>query len=146
MTSIPNDTMWYLADLVVRITVEGDPRNVVHVNTVLVQAISAEDAYAKALVLGKEQVGEPYLNPNGKQVESEFIGLKDLAVIHDNLEHGAELFFTERTNVSSDEIFAMVNSKSGLSVFADVAQSTGPDYSSGPISQDYEIARKNSHS
>ena len=36
----PKDARWYLADVVVEHTVEGDPRNVVHVNVHLIEADS----------------------------------------------------------------------------------------------------------
>jgi hypothetical protein len=44
---IPKSAKWYLAEIVQQITVEGDSRNVVHTNLVLVRADSPEDAYQK---------------------------------------------------------------------------------------------------
>ena len=111
MAYIPVDAEWYLADLIVEIWVEDDPRMTVHINTVLIHASSPNDAYEKALALGKEQIGAPYLNPEGKRVESQFIGLKDLTVIHDKLQHGAELFFVERTDMQPEEVLAMAQSR-----------------------------------
>ena len=138
MPYIPTDAQWYLADLVVEIAVEGDPRRVVHINTVLVNADSPSDAYEKALELGAAQVSDSYLNPAGKQVDSRFVGLKDLAVIHDKLEHGAELFFVEKADMQPVEILAIVQPKEKLSIFTDIEPSAGPDYSSGQIAQDYK--------
>jgi hypothetical protein len=40
MGYIPTDAKWYLADIVMEITIQGDSRNVVHVNTTLVRADS----------------------------------------------------------------------------------------------------------
>ena len=138
MAYIPEDAEWYLADLVVEIRVEDDPRCVVHVNSVLVNAKSPGEAYEKALDLGVKQVGEPYLNPAGKRVDSRFIGIQDLAVIHDKLEHGAELFFVERSDLQSEEVRAMIPARDELSVFAEIEPAAGPDYSSGQIEQDFK--------
>ena len=45
---------WYLAELVMKITVAGDPRNVVHQNLTLIRASSADEAYEKAIKIGKD--------------------------------------------------------------------------------------------
>jgi hypothetical protein len=140
MAYIPTDAEWYLADLIFEIRIEDEPRIVVHVNTLLVHASSPEDAYKKALALGAEQVGEPYLNPNGKLVVSRFVGLKELSVIHDKLEHGAELFFVEHPDMQPQDMLAMVQNKTNLSVFAKIEPSAGPDYASGSIVDDYKKA------
>ncbi len=52
MGYIPEDAKWYLADIVQQITVEDEPRNVVHTNLVLIRADSPEEAYQKAIELG----------------------------------------------------------------------------------------------
>lgn len=54
MGYIPKSAKWYLADIVQQITVEGDPRSVVHTNLVFVRADSPEEAYEKALELGAD--------------------------------------------------------------------------------------------
>ena len=98
MGYIPKDAKWYLARLVQEITVEGDPRNVVHTNLVLVRADSPEEAYQKAIELGAQ--GEiAYESPQGRKVTTTFRGLNDLGVIHDPLEHGAELEYAEQVNM-----------------------------------------------
>jgi len=82
MGYIPKSAKWYLEDIVQQITVEGDPRSVVHTNLVLVRADSPEEAYQKAIELGA--VGDQsYENPDGKRVTFRFRGLHDLNVIHD---------------------------------------------------------------
>lgn len=64
---------WYLAEIVEEIRVETDPRNVVHINLVLVRAHSKSDAWAKAIELGRG--GEAnYTNPAGKRVTVTFSG------------------------------------------------------------------------
>jgi hypothetical protein len=140
MVYIPSDAEWYLADLIITIHVEDDPKNIIHINTVLVHAQSPEDAYEKALSLGAEQVSESYLNPQGKQVEFRFAGLKELSVIHDKLQHGAELFFVEKTNMTPLEVASMVQPKENLSVFSNPELSSRPDFSSGQITVAYKKA------
>ena len=54
MGYIPEDAKWYLADIVLQIAVDDDPRSVVHINLVLIRADSPEEAYEKALALGAE--------------------------------------------------------------------------------------------
>lgn len=55
----------------------------------MIHAKSPEDAYRRAIELGKQ--GEStYQNPAGRNV-IKFRGIKELDVVHDQLEHGAEL-------------------------------------------------------
>lgn len=54
MAYIPENAKWYVAELVEEITVVGEPLNVVHKNLVLVRAGSPQEAYDKALALGRE--------------------------------------------------------------------------------------------
>ena len=46
MAFIPADAKWYLAEIVEQISVEGDPRSVIHTNLVLVRADSPDEAYS----------------------------------------------------------------------------------------------------
>lgn len=89
MGYIPADATWYLAEIVEQIAVEGYPRFTVHTNTVLIRADSPEDAYTRAVELGTSHQ-MAYENPDGKQVTFTFRGLRELVVIHEKLEDGAE--------------------------------------------------------
>ena len=128
MGFIPKGARWYLAGLVLEHTIEGDPRNVAHVNAHLIEADSPEEAYRKANALGR--AGEiEYANTDGKSVRVTFRGLRDLDVIHDDLEDGAELFYEERVGVPEDDLAGWVKPKEGLSVFAPRRdKSDGPNY------------------
>lgn len=135
MAFIPEDAKWFLAEIVEQITVEGDPRNVVHTNLVLVRADSPEEAYHKAAELGA--AGEAsYENPDGKRVSIRFRGLHDLNVIHDELEHGAEIIFSEDLSMDEAAIRKWVPAKEALGVFRPITRSRGPDYSSGEVMND----------
>lgn len=117
MGFIPKGARWYLAGLILEHTIEGDPRNVVHVNTHLIEAASPEEAYRKANALGRAREME-YANTDGKTVRVAFRGLRDLDVIHDDLEDGAELFYEEKVGLPEDDLAGWVTRKEDLAVFA----------------------------
>src|SRR5436190_21794788 len=113
MAFIPGDAKWYWAEIVEEITVEDDPRNVVHRNLHLIRADSPEEAYKKAIELGAA-VEASWENVDGKRVTFRFRGLCDLNVIHDKLEHGAELSYREDISVDESTIQKWVASKEEL--------------------------------
>ncbi len=142
MAYVPNDARWYLAQLVEEIRVEGAKRNIVHINYVIVEAASPEDAYARALEMGHEGSHE-YLNPQGKKVSISFRGLRDLDVIHDQLEHGCEIMFEEKLGLDNQRIQRLLRTKEELEVFTPVRGRRGrPDYSSKEIMDE---ARRRMH-
>jgi len=141
MAYIPKDAEWYIADIVIEINVEDESENVLHINTTLIQANNPEEAYKKAIELGKENEEEPYKNPSGKIVTTIFKGLNNLDVIYDKLEHGAELYFSEYTNISIEKMQEYITDKEDLSVFLDIVPSKTIDYSSDEIFEAYEKTR-----
>jgi hypothetical protein len=140
MGYVPNDVKWFIAEIVEEITVEGDPRNVVHVNYNLIRADSPEEAYNKALELGRG--GETqYENSEGKQVSVRFRGLRNLRVVYDELEHGAELMFEESIGMSSLDLQKMLKPKEELETFIPWQPpdfSKQPDYGSKEIIEEVE--------
>jgi hypothetical protein len=132
MAHIPSNANWYVAELVEELTVEGEPRNVVHRNLTLIRGNSPEDAYAKAIALGEER-NLTYDNPDRKKVTVVFHGLGSLNVIHDELEHGAEILYTEDIGVSKDQIANWIPRKEQLAVFRTNDGHARPDYSSGEV-------------
>lgn len=132
MGHIPEDAQWYLARLVELITVDGDLRNVVHTNLILVRASSPEEAYQKALELGASRE-IAYDNPQGQRVKIAFQGLRDLGVIHDPIEHGAELEYEEHLDMDEAAIEKWISPKEALSVFAPIRPSVGPNYASRDV-------------
>jgi hypothetical protein len=136
MGYIPKDSKWFLADIIIEIKIENEPRNVVQTNIVLVRADSTEEAYAKAIELGKE--GETsYKNSDNNIVSMIFRGLRELNVIHDELEHGAELAFEEEINVPEDKIQSWITPKEGLGVFKTIVGPKGkPNYMSASITEE----------
>lgn len=133
MSKLPEDARWFYATLIIKIVVEGDPRNVMHANTVLVEARGAEDAYARALELGDGENRDD-INPLGKRVTFTFVGVSELDEIGPVLDHGTELFFTEKVGLSDDEIAKRVCSKEELHLFkAKPERVDKPDYASVEI-------------
>jgi hypothetical protein len=83
--------------------IDGDPRNVVHINTHLVEAASPDEAYEKALALGRGAERE-YENTDGRLIRVVFRGLRELNVIHEPLEDGAELMYSEEVGVQEERL------------------------------------------
>ena len=78
MGYIPEDTEWFVAELIMEIIVHGAGRNVVHRNLTLVRAAKPEAAFQKAVAWGlRSEVS--YQNPVGQLVEIRFRGVAKLA-------------------------------------------------------------------
>ena len=127
MAYIPESARWYLADIILEHVVENDPRNVVHVNTSLIQADSPEEAYAKALRIGSSEARE-YLNASGAMVHVRFRGLRNLLVVYGDLDDGAELMYSEDVDVPEETLQRWIARKEELAVFEPRERRTGiPD-------------------
>lgn len=128
---------WYLADVIMQITVAGDRRSVVHVNTVLVRARSADDAYEAAMRLGRD--GElDTENEQGDAIRTRFRGLGNLYTIWDDaLEHGTELIYSEHIGLPEAAIKKRVTRRDRLSVFSHVPGRVPgtPDYMSAGVAK-----------
>ncbi len=123
---------WYVAEIVMEITVDGDARNVIHQNLVLIRAESAEEAYESAVGIGKS--GESsYCNPEGRAVSISFVGLSQLDLVHEDLEHGAEILFNYRVGVSPEQVRELVHPPEQLRAFISPKRAEGPDYAAGYV-------------
>ena len=112
---IPKDMEWFLADLIQQFKyVDGS--HSIFVNTILVKATSIEQAYEKALGFG-EAYNYSFTNTNQEEVKVSFRGLRDLYLIYDKLEDGAELIYEKYEEITEDEIAAMVTPKEKLTAF-----------------------------
>lgn len=118
MGYIPKGAKWYIADLIQEFKIEGEKENVVHIDTTLIRADSPEEAYEKALTLGREgQYYGSYKNPYDKLVTILFRGLRNLDVVDGELEHGTELLFERRDALSEQEMSDLIREKDQLNVF-----------------------------
>ncbi len=112
---IPKDMEWFLAELIQQFTFL-DGSHSIYVNTVLVKSDSIEQAYEKALEFGKVY-NYSFTNSDGEEVRVSFRGLRDLYVIYEKLEDGAEIIYEEYDEITDDEITAMVTPKEKLAAF-----------------------------
>ena len=117
MGFIPEGARWYLAEVILEHVIEGERRNLVHVNMHLVEAASPEEAYEKAGKLGRESQLR-YLNTDGMRVRLKFRGLRQLNVVHDDLEDGVELTYQESVAVPESKLKRWARPKKELGVFA----------------------------
>lgn len=117
MADIPDDARWHLADVVLEFRVADDPGNLVHINTHLVEAASPDEAYIKAMALGRASE-HGYENMEGKWVDVVFRGLCQLLVIHEPLEDGAELMYSSHEDVTEARFRAWIVPREELEVFA----------------------------
>lgn len=107
---------WYIADLVIELNIENDSRNVVMRLAVLVNADSHDQAYDRAMELGKQQRAS-YKNKENKTVTTKFRGLENLKAICDEPVHGALIMSREDIDVKEDMIRQWLTPKEKLSVF-----------------------------
>jgi hypothetical protein len=70
--------------------------------------------------------------------QDEFRGLSFLDVIHDPLEHGAELMFQSNVGMAPDNLQKLLLSKEELPLFRSITRLDGPDVASGEIVQEIE--------
>ncbi len=113
---IPSEIEWLLAEMVQEFTFSNEDGPLVWINTILINAASLEDGYQKALQFG-EQYNDTYLNSDKVQVVTRFRGLRNLFLIHEKLEHGAEVLYEERRELTEDQITQMLKAKEQLAVF-----------------------------
>jgi hypothetical protein len=127
---------WYLASIIMVITIEGESKNVVHKNLHLIQAESDDIAYAKAIKLGNDSETS-YLNSNDQLVDMSFYGLAELEeTIELDIYDGVELTFDEFDDLSISELEGFVPLKKELSVFslrASVSEKNELDYGSKEV-------------
>ena len=131
---IRSDGEWYVADLVMEITVLGATRNAVHRNLTLIRANSPTDAYEKALQFGRK-AETSYDNPQGRLVTIEFRGVAQLDTLLEDLYDGGELTFEERVGVPPEEIRRMIPPRDQLRAFVPPkpGREHDPDYRSAAV-------------
>ena len=93
---IRGNTEWFIGELVEEFQAADQPENLVHINTILIQADSPEVAYEKALSLG-ESANRVFTNSDGIE---------------------AELLYEKREGMSDEAIAKMVKPKEELAVFS----------------------------
>jgi hypothetical protein len=110
---IPKDMEWFLADIIQELKVADADDSTVWINTHLIKASSPEEAYEKALNHGK-LYDNSWTNTDGELVVSRFRGLRDLLLIYEKLEDGAEIMWEEQEDVSEQDIQEMIKPRALL--------------------------------
>lgn len=113
MKYIPPGAKWFLADIVMETTVQDEPGNLVHINLTLIRASSLAEAYERSLQVGQESEST-YQNLDGKMVTRRFRGLRNLNVIHEELEHGSEIAYDELEDQDENHIQGLLRSREEL--------------------------------
>ncbi|HQU83693.1 MAG TPA: DUF4288 domain-containing protein [Pyrinomonadaceae bacterium] len=114
---------WYIAGILLRFEVVGvkelQPNNrfLSWENKHLIKAETPDEAYEKALKLGKESEDD-YINPDGENVRWVFEGLTGLLPIYEELEDGAEIIWIKRENKTLKTIRKLAKNKEELEVFS----------------------------
>jgi Domain of unknown function (DUF4288) len=90
MANSPEVSRWYIAELTEEVTLEGDPKHVIHRKTRVIFADSAEDAYEKALSMITEHELN-YLNEHQKAVRTRFWGLRELELSNEDMDRAGIL-------------------------------------------------------
>ena len=113
---VPKDIEWFIAEMIQEFTFSNGDSPLVWVNSILVHAISLDEGYERAMKLGA-QYDDVYMNSDGVQVTTRFKGLRDLFLVHDKLEDGAELVYEELEDLSEDAINKLAKARIELAVF-----------------------------
>ncbi len=133
---------WYVAELIVEFKVDGEQRNVVHRNLVLVRAVNAEEALNHAVELGQQHDAD-WENTDGKLVEVRFLGLGHLGALEDGIKDGAEILWKENVGVGGDQIKEWLQPQKELAVFQSQRGTPDPDipnYAPGDIVREADAA------
>jgi hypothetical protein len=81
---------WYVAELTEEVTLEGDPKNLVHKKTRVIFADSPQDAYEKALSMITEHEIN-YINEYHKTIRTRFWGLRELKLSNEDMDRAGML-------------------------------------------------------
>jgi len=81
---------WYIAELTEEVTLEGDPKNLVHKKTRVIFADSPQDAYEKALSMITEHEIS-YINEHHKANRTRFWGLRELNLSNEDMDKAGML-------------------------------------------------------
>jgi len=87
-----------------------------------VQASNREQAYKKAIAIGRLSSGGSIHNSSGRIGKWRFEGLTSLLPVYDDLKHGAEILWVEHENRTVAEVQRMAKRKQELECFDGLPQ------------------------
>lgn len=104
---------------------KANPRCTIWKNLVLVSGLDEQAAYKNACRIGKnsESKQSDRLTMDGKPAKTKFLGIAEMGVIHDQLEHGCELYFRETRSSLSVAKQAVITKKK---IVKSLSQELGP--------------------
>lgn len=114
---IKNNGDWYLTDIVKRAEMVGDDkanpnrRCLTWVNSILVQALSIEQAYDKAIKIGKNNYSIRYKTASGRICSWKVLGLSSLVPIFEDIEDGAKITYVNKGHIAAKTINTLVRTK-----------------------------------
>jgi len=94
-------------------------------NLVLINAANADEAYLKAIAIGKSAEGDcnGTLRLDGAPAHAKFLGIADLGLVHDGIEDGTEILFRQKRQSLSK---AKLKLKSRRTLVARTAKELAP--------------------
>ena len=120
MKKIINRGDWYIAGIVERCERVGSGRTnpgrrgLTWLNHTLIQAATPEQAYQKAVAIGKVSSRVRYKTTAGRTVQWSFVGIAELLRIHDDIGHGVEVLWTDMGRIAARRAKSMARSKKEL--------------------------------
>jgi hypothetical protein len=116
---------WWIASYIERFEYYDENKNnlarkcLAWENTVLIRARTREQAYRRAVALGRLSSGNEGWDSTKRRGAWRFEGLTDLLPVHEKLIDGAEILWKEHANRTVKTIKSLVKRKQDLSVFDD---------------------------
>jgi hypothetical protein len=107
----------YIAELVQECRVQGIKRSLVWVNIHIIKAKSAEEAYAKAIKLGREHNSKYKAGEDARPASWTFRGLRQLLPVYEKIADGSEIMFEGHEDIKPSEVKKMVRPKRKLVAF-----------------------------
>src|ERR1700681_1665233 len=107
---------WYVAEVITHTVIEGGPDAYTTIDTVLLAAGTEDEAYKKAMEYGQSCARE-YLNTDGKRINIDFRGLRNLFFPTDGLVDRGLLFYEELTGLTDSDIAKIVKTKLEMAAF-----------------------------
>lgn len=126
MEDLQNKRRWYLSHEILYLEpddVSNERERLVWENLILINANSPDEAYQKALQHGLDSQCE--VKVDGQPRRFKFKGLKNLVLIYDDLEDGAEIEWLE-TTLDKEELEKLIRAKQDMHAFRPVEIDSDP--------------------
>ena len=109
-----NPQNFYIAELVQECRVEGYATSLVWVNIHIIKADSDNEAYAKAIKLGKTHNQKYKAGEDARNARWIFRGIRDLIPIYEKIADGAEILFEAHERMTEKRIRKMLRTRADI--------------------------------